>query len=263
LSADESIIYIHVDLKINISIFEGYQNLPNVIFIKNRVNVNWGAYSMVQCVVNSFKEILPHFNSSQYISLISGQDYPLMSNEAMNLFLSKNQGKIFMEFYSIYSDWEEAIPRLEKFHLTNYAFPGNSMIESIMNRVLPKRVPPKDLIYVGKSQWFTITIEHVAYILDYLETHPHIKRFFSFTWGSDEIIFQSILYTSKYKEHMINNNLRFIDWSLGGASPKILTVKDVDHFSKSGKFFARKFDENIDSKVLDWIDANLLTQIML
>jgi hypothetical protein len=62
---------------------------------------------------------------------------------------------------------------------------------------------------------------------------------------------------------MINNNLRFIDWSLGGASPKILTVKDVDHFSKSGKFFARKFDENIDSKVLDWIDANLLTQIML
>jgi hypothetical protein len=58
---------------------------------------------------------------------------------------------------------------------------------------------------------------------------------------------------------MINNNLRYIDWSLGGASPKILKIEDTEKIGQSGKFFARKFDTDIDSEILDWIDANLLT----
>jgi hypothetical protein len=209
--------------------------------------------------VNSFKEIIPQFKNDQYVSLISGQDYPLITNKEMNRFLSQNQGKAFMEFYPIYNDWEEAIPRLEKYHLTNYSFPGNTMVESILNSLLPKRMPPKELTYVGRSQWFTITIEHIEYIVDFLESQPHIKRFFQLTWGSDEIVFHSILYSSKYKEQMINNNLRHIDWSQGGASPKILTMNDAERIAMSGKFFARKFDTNVDSKILDWIDTNLLT----
>jgi Core-2/I-Branching enzyme len=259
LNSDNTIIFLHLDLKIEISLFNEYQNLPNVFFIKNRVKVNWGSYNMVQCVVNSFKEIIPKFKNDQYVSLISGQDYPLITNNEMNRFLSLNQGKAFMEFYPIYNDWVEAIPRLEKYHLTNYSFPGNTVVESILNSWLTKRKLPSELIYVGRSQWFTITIEHIAYIVHFLEKHPHIKRFFKLTWGSDEIVFQTILYSSIYKEQMVNNNLRYIDWSSGEASPKILTVDDIDKISNSGKFFARKFDANFDSEVLDWIDINLLT----
>jgi hypothetical protein len=259
LSSDNATIFLHLDLKIDISIFEEYQNLSNVIFIKNRVKVSWGAYSMVQSMVNSFIEILPHFGSNQYVSLISGQDYPLMTNEAMSLFLSNNQGKAFMEFYPIYKEWNEAIPRLEKFHLTDFSFPGKTLIESLMNFCLPKRTPPKDLTYVGRSQWFTITVEHIEYIVNFLQSNPHVKRFFTLTWGSDEILFHSILYSSKFKDQLTNNNLRYIDWTLGGASPKILTIQDIEELSNSGKFFARKFDTNIDSTVLDWIDTNLLT----
>jgi hypothetical protein len=182
-----------------------------------------------------------------------------MSNEAMNLFLSKNQGKIFMEYYSVYTEWIEAIPRLEKFHFTDFSFPGSTMLESLLNLVLPKRIPPKELSYVGKSQWFTITIEHIEFIVNFLDSNSHIKRFFALTWGSDEILFQSILFSSQYKDQMINNNLRYIDWSDGSASPKILTMSDVEHLKDSGKFFARKFDSNIDSDILNWIDDNLLT----
>jgi hypothetical protein len=92
-----------------------------------------------------------------------------------------------------------------------------------------------------------------------LEKNPDIKRFFAYTWGSDEVAFQSILYSSKFKEQMINNNLRYIDWSLGGASPKVLTMNEVEALSSSGKFFGRKFDTEIDSQILDWIDTNLLS----
>ena len=259
LSVGNSIIYLHLDLKINIRLFDEYQNKSNIIFIKNRIKISWGAYSMVQSVVNSFKEIMPYFDKTQYVSLISGQDYPLMTNKEMSLFLKRNQGKAFFEFYSVYDEWVEAKLRLEKFHLTNFYFPGSTMLETLLNSCLPKRLPPKELTYVGRSQWFTITIEHIKYIINYLESHPHIKRFFSLTWGSDEIVFQSILYSSHYKDQLINNNLRYIYWSQGGASPKILKIEDTEKIGHSGKFFARKFDTDIDSEILDWIDANLLT----
>jgi hypothetical protein len=133
------------------------------------------------------------------------------------------------------------------------------MLESLLNLVLPKRIPPKELSYVGKSQWFTITIEHIEYIVNFLDSNSNIKRFFALTWGSDEILFQSILFSSQYRDQMINNNLRYIDWSEGSASPKILTMSDVEHLKDSGKFFARKFDSNLDSEILNWIDDNLLT----
>jgi hypothetical protein len=259
LNTDNATIFLHLDLKIDIALFEEYQNISNVIFIQNRVKVKWGGYSLVQCVVNSFKEIIPHFSRDQYISLISGQDYPLMSNAQMNQFLIRNKGKAFLEFYPIYDGWIEAKQRLEKFRFTNFNFPGNTFIESVLNRWLPKRKPPKELTYVGRSQWFTINIEHIEYIVNFLESNPHIKRFFALTWGSDEIVFHSILYSSKYRDQMVNNNLRYIDWSEGGASPKILTMKDVKNLGEQRKFFARKFDSNTDEQILDWIDDNLLT----
>jgi hypothetical protein len=260
LAVDDATIYLQVDLKVDISIFTEYRNIPNLIFIKNRVSVTWGGYSMVQGMINSFKEIIPSFHKDQYVSVISGQDYPLMQNEEMNQFLAQKQGKAFMEYYPIYEVWKEAIPRLEKYHLTNFSFSGKFFVEYAMNKLLPKRTPPKGLTYLGRSQWFTITVEHLKYIVDFMDTNPSIKRFFTFTWGSDEIVFQTILYSSHYKDQMVNNNLRYIDWSQGGASPKILTLSDAEQLKNSGKFFARKFDMNVDSQILDWIDENLLTE---
>lgn len=260
IGADNSIIYLQVDLKTDISLFEEYKNYPNVIFIKNRIKISWGGYSQVQGMVNSFKEIIPSLQDNQYVSVISGQDYPIMRIEKMNKFLNTNQGKAFMEFYLIKDEWAAGVKRLERYDLSDFHFPGMASLEIKMNAWLPKRKPPKSLIYVGKSSWFTITVEHLKFIVDFLEKNHRIKNYFKLTWGSDELVFQTILYNSKYKEQMVNNNLRYIEWSQGKARPKILDITDAEHLKQSGKFFARKFDEKVDSKILDWIDANLLTE---
>jgi len=256
---DESFVYLQVDLKADIQLFEEYRKIPNLIFIRNRININWGGYSQVQGMLNSFEEIVPYFENDQYVSVISGQDYPLLSNRKMNEFLLANQGKAFMEYFPIYERWKEAIPRLEKFHFTDYQFPGKFNLEALINKLLPKRVPPKELIYVGRSSWFTLTVEHLKYVLNFLSTHKRINNFFKLTWGCDEFVFQSILYNSHFQSQMVNDNLRYIDWSQGGARPKILTINDAKQLQESNKFFARKFDETIDADILDWIDEHLLT----
>ena len=54
LSGDNAIIYLQVDLKTDISLFDEYKYYPSIIFIKNRIKVAWGGYSQVQGMVNSF-----------------------------------------------------------------------------------------------------------------------------------------------------------------------------------------------------------------
>ena len=255
LSHPNAAIFIHVDLKKDISDFAVFHSVPNVHLINNRVNVKWGGYSMIQATINSCKEVIASGIDFDYVNLLSAQDYPLKSIRRIHQFLEDNPGRAFMEFYSIKDVWTEAIPRLEKYHLTDFQFKGNNRVENILNFLLPKRKLPKGLIAVGRSQWFTITLEHVKYVIDYLEKHPAVSSFFKYTWGSDEIVFHTILYNSPFKDSMVNNNLRYIDWSDKKANPKTFTMADAEVLTKTDKLFARKFNVLVDSKILDYIDS--------
>lgn len=256
LSSSQTDIYIHIDAKAKLADFMPIAALPNVYFVTKREKVYWGAYSIVQATVNGFEQIIASSKAYDYITLLSGQDYPLKSNTAIQNFFKANEGKAFMEFYLVNDVWQEAIPRLNKYYLTNYPFAGSTKLEMLLNKLLPKRLPPKDLVFVGRSQWFSITLAQAKYIVTTLATNHKLRRYFSFTWGSDEFVFQTLLYNSPFKEQMVNDNLRYIDWSQGGASPKTLTMTDASTLLSTNKLYARKFNEATDVEILNTIDAN-------
>jgi hypothetical protein len=52
----------------------------------------------------------------------------------------------------------------------------------------------------------------------------------------------------------VRGNGRFIRWTVGNASPDVLTVEDVDAMVTSGADVASKFDEEDDAAVLDRLD---------
>ena len=248
-------VFIHTDLKTDINEYLFFDTIPNVYLIKNRVSVNWGGYSIVQATVNLCKEVIATGIAFDYVNLLSGQDYPIKSHEQIHQFLANNPGKAFMEFYSVTDVWQEAIPRLTQYHLTDYLFKGANKLQRFINFILPKRKMPNGLDPVGRSQWFTLPLEQVKYVVDYLTKNPAVKKFFSYTWGSDEIVFQTILFNSPFKDAMVNNNLRYIDWTEKKASPKVLTMQDAAILTKSDKLFARKFNISEDAKIFDYIDS--------
>ena len=253
----DAAVFIHVDLKTDIQEYLFFEAIPNVYLIKKRVFVNWGGYSIVQATVNLCKEVIGTGIAFDYVNLLSGQDYPIKSHEQIHQFLADNQGKAFMEFYSVTDVWQEAIPRLTQYHLTDFRFKGANKLERLINFILPERKMPNGLVPVGRSQWFTLPLEQVKYVVDYLTKNPAVKSFFSYTWGSDEIIFQTILFNSPFKDTMINNNLRYIDWSEKRASPKVLTMQDAGLLMQSDKLYARKFSLTVDSGILDYIDDQI------
>lgn len=255
LAHPDAHFYVHVDHKTDIAPFLQLKDTPNVFFISNRIKVYWGGYSIVQATINSFEEILNAPHTYDYINLLSGQDYPIKPVEYIHRFLADNPGKIFMHFQSITDEWHEALPRISRYHLSNYNLPvGTYRLERMMNRLLPVRSLPEGIVAVGRSQWFTATPDSIAYMVRYIHENPWISSFFKLTWAPDEIIFQTILYNSPYREHMVNDNLLYVDWSAGGASPKTLDMDDAEALSKSEKLFARKFNSESDNYILSYLD---------
>lgn len=255
LKYEDDLVYIHVDLKFDITEFKIYfSNHSNVRFIKNRVKVYWASYSMVQATVNSFNEILDEVTEFNYLNLLSGQDYLLKPIKLFHNFLHSQPGKAFMHCLDVNTEWTEAKCRVAQYHLTNFKFPGKYQLQNLINFIFSVRRIPENMTIVGRSQWFTISKKHIEYIVSSFKENIKLVRFFKLTWAPDEFIFQTILFNSAYKEDIVNDNLRFIDWSEGEKNPKTFTTKDFNLIIESNQFFARKFDINIDSKILDLID---------
>jgi hypothetical protein len=257
--ADDA-VYIHLDKKTPVNQFEYLKKLKNVFLINKRVEVQWGAHSMVTATINSYEEIINSGIKYDFVNLLSGCDYPLQKPDYIHDFFNRHKGKAFMSFIPLFEEWHEAVPRITRYHLNGYKFPGRYMLQNLLNSILPKRTMPYGLVPVGRSQWFTASAEAVAYLLDYWKQHGKLRRFVKLCWGADEFVFQTILYNSPYREQIVNDNLRHIDWSAGGASPKIFTVADKNQLLSSDKLFARKFDLIEHADIMQVIDEKLDSQ---
>jgi len=105
--------------------------------------------------------------------------------------------------------------------------------------------------------WFCLTKKDVDYTLEYLKNKPDLLDFFRHTFAPDEIFFQTIIMNSPLKDTVMNDNLRYIDWSRKGVPlSAFLTIDDADNLLNSSKLFARKFDIELDEAILDLIDSH-------
>ena len=253
--------FVHLDLKCNPVDFAFLKENPFVELVNDRQNVTWGGFSIVKAIMASIQQVIKSPLKFDYINLISGQDYPLKSPSAFLTFLEKNPAKVFMEFHLPGHPWlEEAKTKLSQYHLTDYKFKGSTRLERLINFILPRPKMPADFVFVGFSGWFTLERASAVYVVDYFSTHKKFIDKFKWTWGSDEILIQSIVYNSPFKDRMINDNLRYIDWSEGKASPKTLTMADQENLMATECFFGRKFDMNIDESILDYLDQGLQSE---
>lgn len=250
--------YIHVDKKFDINPHLFLEAIPNVFFINNRINVQWAGFSTVVATFECIKEIVATGKQYAFINFLSGQDYPLKSPEYLNDFFQKNKGTEFLSFRDIKNDWKEGLIRMENYFLSGYNFRGKHRLEQVINKITPKRKIPYNMHPYGKSMFWMLSPETASFVVKVVENDKNLQKFFSLCWASDEFVFQTILLNSGYKDKIINNNYRYIDWSAGGSNPKVLNEEDFELLSKSNMLFARKFDMINSPKILDLIDEKLL-----
>ncbi len=255
--------YIHLDKKVDIKTHQELFDIPNVFFVKDRVDVRWAGYSTVQAAFNGIKQITDSGIQYDFINLITGQDYPIKSAEHIIQFLETNIGKQFIEYKDFETDWTEAQSRVERFHFANLKVPGKYRLEALINYFTQKRKIPGNLHMYGVSTFWTLSPDCARYVVDYVEEKKALKRFLEYTWGSDEFIFQTVLMNSHYQNSIVNNNYRYVDWSAGGSRPKFLKTEDYERIIKSDALFGRKFNIELDENILDMVDAHCSKMVQI
>ena len=249
--------YIHIDSKFDLAPFEYLQQIENVSLIQKRSKIRWAGYSFTQSVLDCVEEILNGKQRYDFINSLSGQDYPIKSVNYIYNFFKGRPGRNFLTIEKFGSKWwEEAEQRIAEYHMTDFDFKGRYRFQFLINRILPKRKFPFGYTLYGSNRatWWTISADCASYLVKFVKEHPKVRRFAKYTWAPDEYLIPTIIMNSPFRETVIPENYRYIDWSQGGANPKILTVADFDALKKTDKLLARKFDIKVDTVILDMLD---------
>lgn len=271
LQDERNDIFIHLDTKaedeqsfFRIAAYRG------VFFISKRHDVRWGAFSMVKATLDSLNEIIGH-GEYDYINLLSGSDYPIKSNSEIFHFFNKYYGREFLYYrrspspelplggcdrYEYYYDYDNVTTKWDNYE--------TEMRQRNIRRSFLQGMAP----YHG-SQWWSLTGKCVEYVINKVRSDYEILNFYRYTKYPDEHFFQTIIMNSEFAAYTVNNNLRYIDWSCVNWNtvdwssvlphPKILGTDDFRRLKFSQALFARKFDQEVDLRVLDKIDSELLT----
>ncbi len=256
LSTASTSFFIHVDKKTNNDIFikmrEPLRAFENVHFLERRM-VNWGTFGQVHATLDGIRQALDLEPVFDYAILLTGQDYPIKSNEYINKFLESSQGKSYLEYFLVPNDiWRSENGGMDRIDFWNLYFLGRP------RKVFPRfdlshqKFIKKFRIFGGSAYW-CLTRNCVEYVNEYWRHNSDVRKFWKYVRIPDELFFQTALINSPLGNQIVNDNFRYIVWKTT-PHPEILGTQDHKQLLGSEKLFARKFDVKVDSKVLDLID---------
>lgn len=247
-----------------------------MFFTSKRYWVQWGGFNQVRYQQELLKLCLNHSVQFDRIFILTGQDYPLMSNDEINKELSKNPKKEYIKGLNI-SNIDNPInikKRIILYHFfrdirTSYKIKKYlSGISRIIMTILPIR--KKTYILIDNSKWpiyqssamMCITYDLARYALEKL-SDKRIINYFKYSFAPDEMVLPTIIFNSSYR---INcslyekgsydglKTLSTITYFNYGKEIQTFTLDDYNELKHCGRMFARKFATGISDSLMDKLD---------
>jgi hypothetical protein len=262
LDQNDSYFFIHVDSKVPIQPFkDAVPQRDNIIFVPDRVPVEWGTFSLVQAELHLIGAAIAFGLSFKYYTLLSGSDYPIKHKQEIAARLQASDRQ------HICIDRELTTEPQEPFAHALKKLPEGRYYENL--------IP-----YKG-SAWWSLTEDCIRFICDFVRDNPGYVDVHRNIFAPDEFFFHTLVKHSPFavdiaqdcaeggRTDHTRHALHFIDWAglreRGVAMPEgslklyDLTLRegDLDDLFASGCLFARKFDERKSDKLLDMIDAHV------
>lgn len=268
LNEEEKVdFYIHVDAKCNILEFSellcGYSN---VFFLKGRerVKVFWGGYSQVKMEYNLIKSMLHTGTRYHRIFYLTGMDYPLVSNRAMQESLVDN-----MEYIIGFDVSHECAVESPKGSMKDkflYFWNLDTRIGVCLTRKkFKKRKQYEDLkcsFYFGSEYW-ALTYDCIKYVFETYSKNKRLQRMLRFCFSPGEAWVHTVIFNSKWKErgqiykgsYRGLASLSPISYFDYGKEIKILNDSDYNRLINSQKLFCRKVKKGVSDNLVAMIDS--------
>ncbi len=267
---------IHIDKRAGTDLYSDIQNFlrdyPNAYLLESQ-SVVWGGYSMVSAELRGIEKLLElNLNWDFYINL-SGQDFPIKPISYIRDYLSTRKGSDFILSRNQYTKRPNTMNRIENYFVeSETGFEGAPFARAYMPYTTP---------YIG-WQWKILSRN----CCEFITLSPEVDKFRDYyenTLIPDESFFQTVLMNTDYMENIINDDKRAIIWipEIGPKlssqiftesettaliesgeiklRPKTMTLDDAPFLLASTAFFARKFDETIDTDILNILENHILT----
>lgn len=254
LATDESEIIIHVDKKADdrayAELVADLADLASNHFLERHA-CHWGGFGHVRATLKGIEDLQRRNAVYDYVILLTGQDYPIKSNDGIRTFFAANRGKSFMAHAALPTRWWSPRGGLDRIQYRHLRLHGRHV------RLPRKRPFPPGLRPFGGGAYWCLSRDCIELVRDFVDARPDVVDFFKHVDIPDEIFFQTVIMNSELGHTVVNDNLRYIDWTRG-VRPAILGVGDFERLKQSPKLFARKFDVTQDAEILDLIDDQLL-----
>lgn len=257
------IVYIHLDSKCNISNDDRtfLEKMKNVFFYQI-FNVSWGAFSICKVELFLLEKALKNENIT-YFHFLSGQDWPVKKLDLIYNFYEKSN-KVYMTYDFSKNIIKTGEPTIlwQKYYFYYDKINRKSIYGKIYHRFsiiyqFIKQVNKfKDLniayeIYQG-SQWMSLPKDIASYCIEYMKKDKNYYKMLETGFCSDEVMFQTILCNSIFRDRIENNNYRYINWTKkNGSYPAILDKYDFSNIQRGEYHFARKIDSNISRELIN------------
>ncbi len=275
LNTEKTAFFVHIDQRSDLDHFLQYNFPENVHFIKDRVRIEHGGFSLVRAMINLMNTALS-VDDFDYCQFLSGWDYPIKNTQFIYDFLYQHYPMNFMNFYRLTGN-ADFVENINKYHFVDLSgtVPGFLRKPVKALQLLSKKLPYqrpflKDMIPYRGSSWFCLNKATIYYIIDFLHTEKGKRYFNYFKWVfcADEIFFHSIVlnspfaeycrfYTRDIKTHLKNENhanLHYIDWNQNRENPAVFDLNDLSTLLNCEALYARKFTEKKSTQLLDAID---------
>ena len=246
-------IIIHIDKKSNIRPEELHCCHSRIFFI-DRIPVNWGGYSQVQCEYNLMKTAVSIGHHSYY-HFLTGANFPLWNQDYIHDFFIKYNGYEFVGFDND-SDFSTRV----KYYVP---FSEHGKLNGIVGKMIfgircfSKIV--QDFIGIDRRKkipyeikkgcaYFSIT---EGLINEILSKEEEMKKILHQTVCCDEVFVQTIAYNSCYRNKIYNMEsewdgcVREFAWpsNIEGEHPGCnFTISDLNFLLESNRIFAMKFE---------------------
>ncbi|MCQ9634301.1 beta-1,6-N-acetylglucosaminyltransferase [Chryseobacterium sp. WG23] len=237
---------IHIDRKSTSQFTEEIQQyavqFPNV-YILDSLNIVSGGFSMIQAELNAMEFLLNVSREWDYFINLSGEDYPLKSQQIIRKFLTVNNGRNYLFYYDQKFYRPDTLQRIQN-HFTELAHVISSFI---YKREFMKGVTP----YIG-GKWFMFTRETCLFLTNNKRVMD-FEEYYLYTFLPAESFFQTVLMNTSFSDIIVNDDKRaVIGKSIFKNKQDILNY--IKSLESSNQLFIRKINNKTDESVLAYIE---------
>ncbi len=240
---------------------------PNVEFVRPHLKTAWCDWSVTEATTRAIAQMYRAPQPPRRFVFLSGADYPI--KPAAQILSELDEGN-----YDAQISYELVRRGNLKTHMQVVGF-GRYLTKTYDYRSLNKKLQPrmrelhishplltqfllpfhkeKLQCYVGWN-WFCGNEKAAQAIIEFHRTRPALANHYKSRLMCAEESYHHTILCNTPGLKILNDDLRYTDWSGGGGHPKTLGMEDLPALLASTKHFARKFDET-NTQVLDELDA--------